>query len=47
MIFKKDAVFSLQKSDLLVWVFKNLPYAHLLLNTPSSRKYDIFIDFTD
>ena len=47
MIFEKDAVFSLQKFDLLVWVIKIWPYAHPLLHTPPSSWYDSFVDFTD
>ena len=47
MILEKDAVFSLQKCYLLVWVIKILPYAHPLLHTPPSSWFDSFVDFTD
>ena len=43
----KDAVFSLQKCDLLVSVIKIWPYAHPVLNTPPSIWYYSFVDLTD
>ena len=47
MIFEQDALFSLQKSEWLVWVIQIWPYAHPLLHTPPSSWYNSFVDFTD